>query len=457
MSRRTDPSFPARDSVDSSIAGDRRRFLGQALAVGAAGLAPALLARNAFAADPIYFHTWSAAVDTVKSHVAGFEGKTGLKVAYSNSPWAQYREAMITKFVSKAPIDVMWVSDAWLPEWAEAQWLAPINNRPELMKYNADTDDFCLKSMTHKGRQYGLTYYTDFMTFVYDDEKLKKAGISAPPATWDEVVEQSLKIKKAGLAEYPLMLCLAQESWQIEYLSTLVYSFGCRMTDDKGNALMADAKRGELAALKWAVDAVQKHKIVSPAAVELGELAGLKAFSAGNHAFALMPKYRLRGLSDPKQTPIAGRVKMAMMPKGGPNGTGETVGWMRFYGITARAAADKTRFDNAARLVEWFGGKADGEYRMQKLLLNDLGLGFGAKSMFSDPQVQKTYQAFADVALVQKQQQLARKKDVISEWFGEWNDLHGSSWQAAVIGKSTPEAALKRAHEFWGNLKKTSS
>jgi multiple sugar transport system substrate-binding protein len=130
---------------------------------------------------------------------------------------------------------------------------------------------------------------------------------------------------------------------------------------------------------------------------------------------------------------------------------------MRFYGITSRAAADRGRFDNAAKLVEWFGGKADGDYRMQKLLLNDLGLGFGVKSMFADPAVQKTYSSFADVALVQKQQQLARKKDVIAEWFGEWNEVHGASWQAAVIGKSTPEAALKRAQDFWGNLKKTSS
>ena len=34
-----------------------------------------------------------------------FTAKSGIKVNYSNSPWAQYRETMITKFVGKAPID----------------------------------------------------------------------------------------------------------------------------------------------------------------------------------------------------------------------------------------------------------------------------------------------------------------------------------------------------------------
>ncbi|MGZ3282211.1 MAG: twin-arginine translocation signal domain-containing protein, partial [Xanthobacteraceae bacterium] len=69
----------------------RRNFLKTAAAgLGAASLAGR--AGPALAAEPINFATWSAAVDTVKSHIAAFEAKTGIKVAYSNSPWAQYRE-----------------------------------------------------------------------------------------------------------------------------------------------------------------------------------------------------------------------------------------------------------------------------------------------------------------------------------------------------------------------------
>ena len=218
---------------------------------------------------------------------------------------------MVTKFVGKAPIDALWVSDSWLPEWADAGWIAPINGYPELMKYNAATDDFCVKSMQYKGKQYGLTYYSDYMAFFYDEEMLKKAGIKAPPQTWDEVVQQSAKIKKAGLSEYPLMLSMARESWLIEFLTAMVYSNGGRFTDDNGAAVMADPKRGALQALQWVVDAVNKHKIVSPACVEIGELNGLKSFSSGNHAFAMLGRYRIRTLNDPKQSQIAGRVKQA--------------------------------------------------------------------------------------------------------------------------------------------------
>lgn len=128
-----------------------------ALASGAAALALPLAPR-ARAADPIGYSTWSAAVDQVKAHVAGFEKKTGLSVAYSNSPFAQYRETMITKFTGGAPLDMLWVSDAWLPEFAQAGWLAPIDAHKQLTAYDAVTSDFCVKSTIFEGKRYGLTY-----------------------------------------------------------------------------------------------------------------------------------------------------------------------------------------------------------------------------------------------------------------------------------------------------------
>ena len=306
----------------------RRDFLKLAAAAGAAGTGALSLDAAAQAGQPINFYTWSAAVDLVKSHLTAFESSTGLKVNYNNAPWAQYRDTMVTKFVGKAPLDVMWVSDSWLPEWAEAGWIAPIDGFPSLMKYNADADTFCNESMRYKGKQYGLTYYTDYMAFFYDEEMLKKAGIKAPPTTWDELLQQSLKIKGAGLSEYPMMLSMARESWLIEFLSAMVFSNGGRFTDADGSAVMADPKRGAQQAMQWVVDAVNKHKIISPACVETGELNGLKAFGAGNHAFALLSRYRVRTLNDPKQSAIAGRVKQALMPMG-PGGSHATVGWMR--------------------------------------------------------------------------------------------------------------------------------
>jgi len=433
----------------------RRDFLKASAAAALAGSSTFGAMSRALAAGPVNFFAWSAGVDQVKAHVSAFEAKTGIKVAYANAPWAQYRDTLVTKFVGKAPLDTLWVSDAWLPEWAEAGWLAPIDGYPQLTKYNADVDDFSTKSMMWKGKQYGLTYYTDYMAFFYDEGMLQKAGISAPPKTWDEVVQQSLKIKKAGLSEYPLMLSMARETWLIEFLSSLVFSHGGRFVDDAGAAVMQDKKKGAHEALTWIVNAVQKHKIVSPACVEIGELNGLKAFSSGQHAFAMLGRYRVRTLNDPKQSQIAGRVKQGLMPAG-PNGSNATVGWNRFYGLTASAAKNKAKAADAVKFIEWFGGKADGKYAFQKLMFMDVGAGFAVKPLFKDPEIIKTYSQYSDIKMYERQQALARKKDVVSPWFGEWDEVNGTAWQAAIVGKSSVNDALKRSAETWNKLRRRS-
>jgi multiple sugar transport system substrate-binding protein len=434
----------------------RRRFLQYSAAAAAAGAMTQGLGRAAFAAgDPVHFSAWSAAVDQVKSHVAAFENSTGIKVDYSNAPWAQYRDAMITKFVGNAPLDMLWVSDSWLPEWADAGWIEPVDDFDFLMKYNAEAEQFCTDSMTYKGRQYGLTYYTDFMGFMCDAEALAKAGITGMPQTWDDVTEQALAIKAKGISEYPVMLALAQESWLIEFMAAMVYSNGGRFTDDDGNALMHHPDDGAVQALQWIVDAVHKHEIVSPGCVEIGELTGLKAFASGNHAFALEPKYRMRMLNDPKQSQIAGRCQQMLMPAGsGPKGSHATVGWMRFHGMTAYARANEQRAENAARLIEWFGGKADGEYRFQKILFTDIGAGFGVKPLFQDREVRAAYSSYTDIEIIEKQQGLARRKDVVTPWFGEWMETNGAAWQKAILQQSSVADALKASAKKWDELKK---
>jgi multiple sugar transport system substrate-binding protein len=161
----------------------RRALLGTTLSAGAAswiGTRPL----RAQTPGTVNFTAWSAAVDQVKSHIAAFEDVTKIKVNYENFPWAQYRTSVVTRLVANAPMDVLWVSDAWLPEFAEASWLAPIDDIPELMKYDAEAAAYCTQSMVYKGKQYGLSYYGDHMSFVCNTDIMQRAGIDKPPGTW---------------------------------------------------------------------------------------------------------------------------------------------------------------------------------------------------------------------------------------------------------------------------------
>src|ERR1700679_756276 len=118
-----------------------------------------------------------------------------------------------------------------------------------------------------------------------------------------------------------------------------------------------------------------------------------------------------------------------------------TVGWFRVYGMTQCAQADTSGAADTVKLMEWFGGKADGEYKFQKMIFKDVGSGFGVKSLFNDPEIRAAYSSYGDVDLIGKQQSLSRKKDVVTPWFGEWNDVNGTAWQQAIMGKVTVEQA----------------
>ena len=61
---------------------------------------------------------------------------------------------------------------------------------------------------------------------------------------------------------------------------------------------------------------------------------------------------------------------------------------------------------------------------------------------------------YSDIAMYEKQQQFARKKDVISRWFGEWDEVNSSAWQSAIIGKSTVADALKKSTVAWNDMRK---
>jgi multiple sugar transport system substrate-binding protein len=127
---------------------------------------------------------------------------------------------------------------------------------------------------------------------------------------------------------------------------------------------------------------------------------------------------------------------------------------MRFHAMSTQAAADKNRAAESAKFIEWFGGKADGKYQFQKTMFTNTGTGFGVKELFKDPEILTSYQKYGDLAMYEKQQKLVKKKDVITRWFGEWDDVNGAAWQSAVIGKSTVDEALKKSAQSWNQLKK---
>ncbi len=439
----------------------RRRFL---KGLGAAGLAtaamPGVTALSGWGkahAKPknLYFYSWTYGIPYVKQRIKEYESRYGIPIVYGNTPGAQYHETMNVKFAGGTPLDVVYVIDTHLVEWVDAGWLAPIDEFPRVKEYSSELIGPSLEAMTVKGKLYGLVYYVGHMMFLYNIEMLEKAGIGAPPKTWDELVSQGKQLKEKGITDSPFFFSFIADFWQSEQLAAQVYSRGERFIDKNLNSTDFD-KEGSAAyeTLKWIKDAINVHKVVPRAVIETGENEALQSFRAGKHAFLIGPSYRMWHANDPKASQVAGKVKPALMPVG-RGSKPYTCGWTRMYSMTSQAYKDKDRRDYAWKLIDLLGGKNEqGVYETAKHWFMEGGLGFGMAPLFDDPDVIGKIKQHSDPQLLKTQQALTvPRNESKATWVEEWDDYSRPRFIKAVLGEDDILDVLKASRKKWDDLK----
>ncbi len=80
-------------------------------------------------------------------------------------------------------------------------WMLPLDKFPgsdALVKKYSDNNLIISEYNTYKGKVYSLPFKMIVTGMMYNKDLFKKAGISAPPATWAELVEDAKKITALG-------------------------------------------------------------------------------------------------------------------------------------------------------------------------------------------------------------------------------------------------------------------
>ena len=136
-----------------------RRFAMALLAAGA--LAVGSLVSTAASADvTLEFVTWNYSIDTIKDNIAKFEAENpGITVNHTDYPWLQYHDTIVLRLRGSTTTDILYVGEDWLPEWAAAGWLAPLEDLfPEVAQYKDKTVRYALRDMTYQDKLYGLSH-----------------------------------------------------------------------------------------------------------------------------------------------------------------------------------------------------------------------------------------------------------------------------------------------------------
>jgi raffinose/stachyose/melibiose transport system substrate-binding protein len=179
-----------------------------------------------------------------------------------------------------------------------------------------------MKIYSYNGKQYGIPWDMGMIGFWYNKDLFTKAGITAPPATWDELLTDVDKLKAKGIVPYALA---GKDEWPGMHLWTYLV-----LRNGGSDALTqmiqtgdwnTDACKAGGAAVKALVDKNPFQPGFAGAVYDKGEAA---AMGNGQAAMELMGQW-------------APAVEIANSTSG--KGIGDKLGWFAFPGVTGGKGA----------------------------------------------------------------------------------------------------------------------
>ena len=398
--------------------------------------------------DGLKLTGWPYQVDVVTENLGRFTEQSGNDAVFLPFPSNEYHDKMVASFVAGTEFDVAYVRDSYLAEWASAGWIVPITGLPNSEELLADLPAGIIEQMSYAGEVYGLPYYSGLETLAYNAAHLEAAGLGAPPATWDEMLEQAQAIKDAGVVDYPILMQLRSgENYLLRQWETLTASRGGRLFDDDLNPLFHLEDSPASQALQWLVQGLDAG-LIDPASITDDD--GTLLMMAGTTSFMTTTDYTLKAINDPEQSNVAGDVKNALVP--GANGViSGTWGYVRLYSITANAEDQ----DAAWQLVQFLGGRdATGVYYVPKRWALEFGLGFSQAPLYEDEEVRNSISGWIDPDLLSEQAEYAISRPYrFVPFFSDWEIDSWGPLQSVILGDSDVGEVLNDLAEEWNDLK----
>ena len=239
-----------------------------------------------------------------------FEKATGIKVEFIQMSWDEVQTKVMTDLAAKGgSYDVIEFDNGWVAKFAAAGWVESLDGYAGKSYFDSLLPGL-VKTFTVDGKHLGVVWNNDTRFFFYNKTMLAKAGITAPPKTWAEVVAQSKKLKAAKVCEYPVAEYWNQEWALANSVAFYLYSYSGNYFDEKGNITIN--KPESVAAFQFMADAIQKDKIVNPSSVTLSQEAAADLFYRGSSAFFFQgPPSTYSYANDATKSSVVGQVEVA--------------------------------------------------------------------------------------------------------------------------------------------------
>ena len=214
-----------------------------------------------------------------------FEKQTGIKVKLEVIPWSDLLNRILAATTSGQGPDVLNIGNTWSASLQATGALLPWD------KKNFDAiggqDRFVESAVASAGAKdqppAAVPLYSLAYALYYNKKMFADAGITQPPATWDQLVADGKKISKDG--KWGLGAEGANLSNNIHQVFVLGRQHDADFFDSSGKATFTSD--GAVAAVKQYVDFMATDKIIAPGNAEYAQNQSLTDFAKGRTAMVL--------------------------------------------------------------------------------------------------------------------------------------------------------------------------
>lgn len=458
---------------DSAPAGpqddQRRRFLGQAAALGATGLAagwgaPAL----AQGAPDLAPYTrarinWKQAegesisvavipasyFENLIGLLPQFEALTGIKVRAEKVPPGQIRQKAMLDLSSKTGTYATHAADPmYYPLYVANRWVDPLDkylndasltdpawfNYNDILKAWRDADSV-------DGKPYGIPYDGEVTVQVYRKDLYAAKGLK-PADTYDQLLANAKAIHDPANRIYGLAMRGFAGAGQNMYIyPSLLRGFGGDWFNGKN--LVVNGPEA-VKALEWYVNALAQY---APPAVRNWNWPDIAdAFSQGTVGCYLDAHSSAAVITNPEKSKVVGKVAYARWPKG-PSGKRVTSIWN--WGFPINAALSEKAKKATWLFISWAASAETQARTSWKFDGPAKRSGLNRLSLWKAPEFAAAMASAGDNFIPAALESLEQDTDV--EWrprVPQWpavGETMATAIQAALVGQKKPKEALDEA------------
>ncbi|MFF7375342.1 ABC transporter substrate-binding protein [Streptomyces massasporeus] len=290
----------------------------------------------------------------LQPELAKFEKQTGIKVKLEVVPWSDLLNRILTATTSGQGPDVLNIGNTWSASLQATGALLPwdaknfdkIGGRDRFV-------DSALGSTGAEGKDpAAVPLYSMSYALYYNKKLFADAGLSKPPATWDELVADGKKLSKDG--KWALGMEGSNPSENIHHAFVFAKQHGADFFTADGKADFTGD--GTVAAVKQYVDLMAKDKVIAPGNAEYAQNQSVSDFAKGKTAMLLWQSASANLESQGMSKDDYG---IAPVPvQSGTPGTGKQVNSM-VAGINLAVFKNTDNTDGAAKFVKFMTSDAE--------------------------------------------------------------------------------------------------